>query len=801
MAARRPFRFARRSREDVGGSTEPVAGADRAQGRSGTVNTRGFITDEEFNSALTWPKNLVVYDRMRKTDATTRWMLALLKGPARAADVAVDPPPNPDDDEREATAFVEHALFEELDGGVSDLLRRLMTYLEMGHSVGERLVELREVSFDVVEEITELVEQPTPPPPPVLPAPAAVDDGEGEPKPAAVPPQLPPPEPPPPKPTRRKETRTVTRDAFVVARVEERLQRTIQRWVPVDGDSAKLKEIEQNIGDGETPNNPTIDASRLIVLVCDKEGDNWRGNSILRSVWRPYEYKSRIENIEAVGFDVAAGVPIAYPPDDADEDQVDAVEEMLQAIVSGESRYGVMPGPKQGENKESRDGWLVDWPAAKGGEAKDGGPDKAINRYVSEMARNVLAEFMRLGQDGVGARATGDVQQDPYYAALEAVVSYLEDVLNEALVRPLVEWNYDVRRFPRLRFAKIAAKSIEVVTKAVAELVKQGAIEPTPELEAWLRDLLDAPEKPKELEDEPRPRPPSTPGRDGTRPAGEGDAPGETGGEAMARERFAQFEPRRPLVGGERFVMWDQVKATLDNGPEDLVAIGERVMGGQIESAASHADEAVRLNRPEDLDRVALDPGPLADALEAELVRLYMAGHADVRAEVRRQLRDAGDEFAIPPRIPLSNADIAKVVGGIAKNMAETAAQSAVRAIKQRALKTIAQRRETPPVPGEDPLAALRASLRAGATPAVNRIYTLGRMDELQSLAHAGDVDALRYSAVLDAVTCSTCASWDGTVVKPELAIPLPNAECDGGDRCRCQWVAETVAPGELDLV
>lgn len=747
-------------------------GESKASGRSGTVNTRGFIQDRERNAALIYPRSLEVYDLMRKTDATVRWMLGLLKGPARAATVGIDPPKGADDTELEATAYVEHALMEQLDGGFDDLLRRVLTYLEMGHYVGERCVELREVEFDVCVESVEV-------------------DEETE------------------QPARRETVRTVKREAFVISRIEDRLQRTIHRFVPDESDPSRLLEIEQVIGDGLTPANPTTKAERLIILVNEKEGDDWRGNSILRSAWRPYEYKARLENLEAIGYERSTGLPVAYPPEDADDDQIDEVEEALKAIRQGESLYLIVPGPKQTAQQK---GWIVEDLAIKGD--SDASPNEAINRYVSEIARNVLAEFMRLGQDGVGARATGDVQQNPYYDAVAAVTRYIEDIFNEAIVRPLVDWNYNVRRYPRLRFSKIHANSLQVVAEAVAKLVAQKVIEPTPEIEAWLRDMLDAPEKPQSLEGRAKPKPPtpppqSSPDGGGDPAKGEGPRPGEIEGdeEQMQRERFAAFEPPRPLVGGERFVRWDQVQATLDNGAVDLVSIGEQAMAGQIESAADRADQAVRENRPEDLDQVALDPAPLAEALERELTRLYTTGQADVRAEVRRALteRDGEDQaaaeiMAVPPNIPLSNSDIAKVIAGMAKNMAETGAQAALKAIKTRALKTLAARSEAPPAPGEDPMAELRAALKQGATPAVNRIYTLGRMDELRAQHNAGLVEAVRYSAVLDGATCDTCASWDNTVVKPELAIPLPNSECDGGDRCRCTWVAELVAPSELDL-
>src|SRR5262245_28975616 len=40
------------------------------KGRSGTVNTGGFIFDEEFNLRLRFPQNLAVYDEMRRSEPT-----------------------------------------------------------------------------------------------------------------------------------------------------------------------------------------------------------------------------------------------------------------------------------------------------------------------------------------------------------------------------------------------------------------------------------------------------------------------------------------------------------------------------------------------------------------------------------------------------------------------------------------------------------------------------------------------------------------------------------------------------------
>lgn len=777
-------------------------------GRSGTVNTRGFILKDEINQRLVFPNDLREYDIMQKTDATAKWMLGLLTMPIRATDVFMEPPKNPSPEELEATAYAEHAVFEELSGGFPDVLRRSLTMLGMGHSVFERVAELREVEFTYEIESIEMVDPPepipvphdgppapfaTPPPPkPGPPAPPAPHPG--------APPLMPP--PPPPKPIPVKESKTVKREAFVVSKLAERLQRTLWEWHPKDSDRSELDHVVQRTQDGLTPEPIEIPGDRLLVFTNEQEGDDWRGVSILRSAWKPYYEKLELENMEAIGLERTAGLPIVYPPENATDDQVESVEEAVKSMRQGENLYIIMPGPKAGTGNtaDSKEGWLIEDLAVKGQGDGEKGMEAAIQRKESAMARNVWAEFMRLGHANVGARATSESQSDPYYQAIEAIANYIADIFTAGLVRPLIEWNYDVTRFPKMRFGKIQPKNIQAVAQAVSELLNAGGIEATPELEEWLRNNLDAPEKPQEYDQKGKPTSgDGPPGPKDKQVAGEGDAPGEGKGQGL-HFRFSQFVPRRPLEGAEQHVAWQQVQDTLDHGPQDLVEAAEAVMTGQIESAISSADAAVSANDPAGLDRLRLDPAPLAEALESQLQRLYATGQADVRAEIRRQaehLRGLDQQVAgyAVPKIPLSRRDVEAVLQATAKAMAQTAAEAALTAIKRRALKTIAQRKQTPAAPGEDPLAEMRAALRKPASLAANRIYSMGRMDEIQSQHYAGMVPAVRYSAILDERTCDECAPLDGMVTTPEMATECPNPLCEGGDQCRCQQIPELVSP------
>jgi len=784
------------SDESKTGRKTPGSGL-KGTGRSGTVNTRGFIQDREFNQKLRWPLNLDEYDKMRRSDPTVKWMLALLSTPIRAALWSIEPPDDPTPEEMEATCFARKAIFEEMDGGWDEHLRQALTYFDFGHAVFERVADLRTIEFDV-EPLEE-----------------------------------------------DQEPFHVKRDAFVLARLGPRLQRTIQRWNVDPNEPNRLTSIVQWLADGHEPSITEIDADRLVVYVNEKEGDDWRGISILRSAWFSYFTKIELQNMEAIAMQRSAGVPVGYPPADAGDEQLDALEQSLKKVAQGEQVYIVMPGPKQlpargagGQQPE----WLVENLAVDASAGVDYGA--AIQRYDTEMARNVMASFMQLGMQEVGARATADVQQDPYYQAIEAQVGYIEDVFSEAVLRPLIDWNYSLDRYPRLSASKIQAKNVQVVAQAIAELVNAGAVQPDEPLQVYLRELLDAPDMDPDYEEEQPNTPEELEGPRATEASGRGDPskqdaggtqgqgePGTGGAPGMAmsrrvgrrlrrrlrrragrREAFSQFVPPRPLVGPEQHVAWQQIQDTLDNAELDIIAIAERVMGGQIDAVTSLADEAVEQINVEAIEGLSLDSKPLAEALETELLRIYATGQADVRAEVRRQVaaaKAAGEppqpgeamkQEGEPPDVPVSKTETAAIIAALAANLADTGSQAAVKAVKQRALKTLAQRSKTEVQPGEDPLAEMRAALRLSGPQAATRIYGMGRMDEIRSQHYAGWIEVVQRSAVLDANTCDPCEASDGETFRPEVAPVLPDPDCQGGDRCRCVYIPDIAPPGSTDL-
>jgi hypothetical protein len=712
-------------------------------GRSGTLNTRGFLDDEEVNRKLRWPLNLDIYDEMRRTDPTCRWMLGLVKAPIRSASWMVEPASKEPED-REVAAFVERCLFNELDGGFDDLLRRALLYLEFGHSVFERVAELRQVSFTWKD-----------------------DDGN--------------------------ETQ-IEREAFVISRMAHRPARTVERWVPDDTDPSRLKEIEQWLGDGRNPRTVIIDASKLVVFTHEQEGDNWRGTSLLRSAYKDYRYKKALENLEAIALERSAGLPVAYMPGGADDPEWDAMEDALKKIRQGENLYLMVPGAKW--SPQNPEGYLVEDLTIQGAGGSNSGArsplSEAINRHEASMARNVMAEFMRLGHENAGARATADVQQGPYYQVVESHVQFIEDVITEGVIAPLVAWNYSTDRLPKLTAGKIQGKNVEVIAAAGANLLTAGGLTWEPELENWFRSVLEAPElaganADKAVDQRLNPPEPPAPGGEEEDPP-----PDDDNDEGGGGRRLSEFRPSRPLRAEETHVALAEIDSALDEAQERLEQVALAALEGPLSQAEGHAEAAAEIGSATAAASIVVDPKPIEGAVEAVLLQTYDRGRREVERELasqRNRVAFAEPEDPEPIVGPVTRGERARRLGALAGSIAENvagAAERALRAVTQRRVETPA----APPVgPGFDPRQAARGAARGSALNVIAGVFNDGRRDA--ALDHADEISRSVYSAILDGKTCGPCREADGTEGPPGGLedMPCPNPMCEGGGACRCMWV------------
>jgi hypothetical protein len=291
------------------------------------------------------------------------------------------------------------------------------------------------------------------------------------------------------------------KQVLTLRKLDVRLPRTIQEWhQDALGDLTHIVQFLSGTKAGDLLGGlKTIQARDLVYYRVGEEGDNWEGVSLLRPAWKPFYLKDRIERLDAIAHErEATGIPVVYPPSSADlagdDERLDALEEKLANIRGGEVGYLIMPGPKAEHMEDGGRGWtfeLIGFGGNSGG--RDAKP--ALEYHSDKIAAAVVAEFMRLGQGGSpgGSRAVGEVQQDPFYAGVEALAGVVEAELNELIGR-LVAYNFDdADGAPTLSMEKADATSLVELKDYVAGLIEKQALVPDEPLEDFLRDRGDLP--------------------------------------------------------------------------------------------------------------------------------------------------------------------------------------------------------------------------------------------------------------------------------------------------------------------
>src|SRR5574341_1463970 len=101
-------------------------------GAPGTKHWGGFITSEEYVPELTGSRALDTFERMRRSDGSTRGLLRALKLPITSAESEIDPASEDVTDAAIAT-FVRWNLFEGLSHSWRSHVRQALGALDFGY--------------------------------------------------------------------------------------------------------------------------------------------------------------------------------------------------------------------------------------------------------------------------------------------------------------------------------------------------------------------------------------------------------------------------------------------------------------------------------------------------------------------------------------------------------------------------------------------------------------------------------------------------------------------------------------------
>lgn len=419
----------------------------------GTTGLRaygGFI-EEEFLRELRGNQANRVYREMGDNDPVCSAILFVMQALLRQVEWTVQAA-GEDQAAQDAAELVRAALFDDMETTWDDLISEACTMFQFGHAVMETVWKYRRGPD------------------------AAPDKGRSE-----------------------------YSDGLLAPRIIAlRGQETLWRWDITE--QGEIKGVYQHPWVGQ---EVYIPAERFMLFRTVAVKNNPLGRSVLRGAYRPWFFKKRIEEIEAIGVERdLAGYPVMRIPGRLMDASASAEEKSLfdsyKAFVTrmrrNQSEGIVMPSDRDDSGNYQ---YTLELLASAGTRAMD--TTKIIDRYDRRIAMTVLADFIFLGQQSTGSFALSSDKTAMFATALGAWLHGIADVLNRDLVGRMWAFNkLDPMLRPTLVPGDIESPDLDKLASYVTALAGAGAaMFPDRELENVLRKKAGLPLAPEEADDEP----------------------------------------------------------------------------------------------------------------------------------------------------------------------------------------------------------------------------------------------------------------------------------------------------------
>lgn len=275
-----------------------------------------------------------------------------------------------------------------------------------------------------------------------------------------------------------------------------RAQETLQEWM-LDERGGIQGMIQMDPSGGGLARIP-IDKALLFRTTTNR--NNPEGYSLLRNAYRPWFYKRRIEEIEAIGIERdLAGLPMAYVPPEylsstatpAQKAVLESITAIVQGVKRNEQEGIVFPAAYDEQGNRIFDLTLL---SASGGRQFDTGA--VIQRYDQRIAMSLLSDFLLLGSDRVGSFALGSAKVDLWTLAVDSIAKSIAEVVNQHAIPRLLRLNaMRTDKMPYLTYGQVSSVELTDVADYVSKLANAGVLLPDTDLETHLRMLADLPER------------------------------------------------------------------------------------------------------------------------------------------------------------------------------------------------------------------------------------------------------------------------------------------------------------------
>lgn len=239
-----------------------------------------------------------------------------------------------------------------------------------------------------------------------------------------------------------------------------------------------------------------IPIDRLLLFRTMSAKDNPEGRSVLRTCYRDWYFKKRIQEIEGIGIERdLAGLPVLKAPEgvqiwDVEDAESVALYTAASAIVKNIKR-------------DSQEGIVIpyDWDLTllSTGGRRNFDTNQIIERYDSRIAMTVLADFIMLGHQAVGSFALSSDKTELFSVALGTFLDIIAEEFNNKAIPTLLQLNspkFDkITDWPWLEPTDVETPNLEELSKFLRGMVGAQILTPGPNLEKYVREAASLPEE------------------------------------------------------------------------------------------------------------------------------------------------------------------------------------------------------------------------------------------------------------------------------------------------------------------
>ena len=240
----------------------------------------------------------------------------------------------------------------------------------------------------------------------------------------------------------------------------------------------------------------TIPMNKAMLFRTRSRKDNPEGRSILRTAYRSWYFKRRIQEIEGIGIERdLAGLPVITTPEgmdiwDKDDEDMNAIRAGLEAMVKNIRRDST-------EGLVLPFGYTFELTSTGGSRQFD--TNSIIARYDTKISQTVLADFIQLGHESVGSFALSSDKTNLFSMAICAFLDIICQTFNSQGIPALIDINGDhfagVTDYPRLTHGDIKDVDLTTVATFIKDMTSIGVIIPDESLEDYVRQLGKLPKR------------------------------------------------------------------------------------------------------------------------------------------------------------------------------------------------------------------------------------------------------------------------------------------------------------------